>query len=224
MPQQLSFDLPAKIALGRDDYFVSPANALTVALIEAPDWPGGKMVLYGPAGAGKTHLTHVWAAQSGARIIAADDLTEDQVPNLAQGPIAVEDVPQIANDTAKQTALFHLHNLVLANGNTLLMTGQRAPHLWSMSLPDLQSRIQGAQQVALDHPDDALLAAVLAKLFDDRQIMPRTDVIAYLVRHMDRSLDAAIQIVRRLDQVSLDESRSLSRALATRLLTEIQSD
>lgn len=224
MPHQLSFDLPAKIALGRDDYFVSPANALAVALIEAPDWPGGKMVLYGPAGAGKTHLTHVWAAQSGARIITACDLTEDRVPELAQGPIAVEDLPQIAKDTTKQTALFHLHNLVLANGHTLLMTGQGAPHLWAMSLPDLQSRIEGAQQVALDHPDDALLSAVLAKLFDDRQIMPRPDVIAYLVRHMDRSLDTAAQIVERLDRVSLDENRSLSRALATRLLGEIQTD
>lgn len=229
MARQLSFDLPAKVALGRDDYFVSPANALAVAMIDAailPDgspngWPGGKLLLSGPAGAGKTHLAHVWAAQSGARIISASELTDDLVPDLAQGPVAVEDVPQIANDPAAQTALFHLHNLVLAEGHSLLLTGQGAPHLWHMSLPDLQSRIDAAQHVALEHPDDALLGAVLAKLFDDRQIMPRPDVIPFLVGHMDRSLAVAAQVVEQLDQLSLSEGRMLSRALAARMLAGV---
>ena len=35
------------------------------------------------------------------------------------------------------------------------------------------------------------LAAVLAKQFADRQIMPRPDVILYLVTRMDRSFAAA---------------------------------
>ena len=35
MARQLSFDLPAKTALGREDFFVSPANALAVAMISA---------------------------------------------------------------------------------------------------------------------------------------------------------------------------------------------
>lgn len=221
MAQQLSFELPAKVALGRDDYFVSAANALAVTLIDAPqDWPGGKLVLCGPEGAGKTHLVHVWAAQTGARIIRARDLVDSAVPGLAQGPVAVEDVPDIATDPAAQTALFHLHNLVLAEGHNLLLTGRPVPHLWAIPLPDLQSRIEAAQHVALDHPDDSLLAAVLAKLFNDRQIMPRPDVIPYLVRHMNRSLNAAADIVRRLDRVSLEERRSLSRGLAARLLAE----
>lgn len=223
MAQQLSFDLPAKVALGRDDYFVSVANALAVTLIDAPqDWPGGKLVLSGPEGAGKTHLVHVWAAQTGARIINARDLDASDVPELAQGPVAVEDVPDIAADPAAQTALFHLHNLVLAEGHFLLLTGRAAPNLWALPLPDLQSRIDAAQHVALDHPDDSLLAAVLAKLFNDRQIMPPPDVIPYLVRHMDRSLNAAADIVTRLDRVSLEERRSLSRGLAARVLAETQ--
>lgn len=221
MPQQLSFDLPARVALGRDDYFVSAANALAVAMIDAPqDWPGGKLVLSGPEGAGKTHLVHVWAAQSGASIINACDLNVADVPVLAQGPVAVEDVPAIVADAECQTTLFHLHNLVLAEGHTLLLTGKAAPHLWAMPLADLQSRIEAAQHVSLDHPDDSLLSAVLAKLFNDRQIVPRPDVIPFLVRHMDRSLNAAATIVEQLDRVSMEERRSLSRALAARLLAE----
>ena len=222
MAQQLSFELPAKVALGRDDYFVSPANALAVAMIDAPqNWPGGKLVVSGPEGAGKTHLVHVWAVQTGARIVKARDLCETDVPELAQGPVAVEDLPEIAADADAQTALFHLHNLVLAERHYLLLTGRAAPHLWAMPLPDLQSRIDATQHVALDHPDDSLLTAVLAKLFDDRQIIPRPDVIPFLVRHMDRSLNAAARMVARLDQVSLQERQSLTRKLAARLLVEV---
>ena len=48
MATQLSFDLPSKTALGREDFFVSPANAAAVALIESwPDWPSRKLLLTG---------------------------------------------------------------------------------------------------------------------------------------------------------------------------------
>ncbi|KAE9627601.1 DnaA ATPase domain-containing protein [Parasedimentitalea maritima] len=223
MHRQLSFDLPAKPALGRDDFFVAPSNAMAVAMLDASfSWPSGKLVLSGPRGAGKTHLVHVWASQSGARIIAATDLTEEKVPNLVSGPVAVEDVPNIARDPQAQEALFHLHNMVLANGHALMLTGQPAPNLWGLTLADLQSRVQAATHVALEAPDDALLAVVLAKLFNDRQIMPKPDVIPYLVAHMDRSFEAAAQIVEQMDEISLSEGHTLSRPLAIRLLSQNQ--
>lgn len=225
MAQQLSFDLPAKPALGRDDFFVAPSNAMAVAMIDPGFvWPSGKLVLSGPLGSGKTHLVHVWTSQSGGRILAAKDLNEDLVPELAQGPVAIEDVPAIATDLEAQKALFHLHNLLLAAGQPLLMTGQKAPNLWGLSLPDLQSRVEGATHAALDAPDDALLAVVLAKLFNDRQIMPKPDVIPYLIARMDRSFEAAQDVVARLDQVALEERRDLSRALAIRLLAKDQQE
>ncbi len=219
MPRQLSFDLPARAALGRDDFFVSPANAQAVALIGAPGgWPSGKLVLYGPTGAGKSHLVHVWADATGARIVAARDLATADIAALAVGPVAVEDVPEIAGEHPAEAALFHLHNLVLAEGHGLLMTGRDAPGRWGMRLPDLQSRIDGTQSAPLSAPDDALLAAVLAKLFNDRQIAPHANVIPYLVAHMERSFDAAARIVSRLDALALEERSNLNRKLAARLL------
>lgn len=221
MAQQLSFDLPAKTALGRDDFFVAPSNAMAVALLDPSfSWPSGKLVLTGPSGSGKTHLAHVWASQSGARIVLARDLDEDQVPDLALGPVVIEDVPAIAGHTRAQNALFHLHNLVLSNGHALMLTGQAAPNLWQLSLPDLQSRMQGATHAELQPPDDALLAVVLAKLFNDRQVTPKPDVIPYLVAHMDRSFAAAAQIVEQLDNLALSEGRTLSRPLAVRLMSQ----
>ncbi|WP_210092648.1 DnaA/Hda family protein [Ruegeria sp. HKCCSP346] len=218
MARQLSFDLFAKTALGREDFFVSPANALAVAMISATSWPGNKLVLTGPAGAGKTHLAHVWAAETGGRIIQAADLRYDDVPDLARRPIAVEDVPMIADDADQQKTLFHLHNLVLAEGNALLMTGRLAPKFWELPLADLQSRVEGAHHVALDPPDDALLGAVLAKLFVDRQLNPGPEVIAYLVKHMDRRFETAADVVAQLDQLALMEKRDITRSLAVRVL------
>ncbi|MCP4205434.1 MAG: chromosomal replication initiator DnaA, partial [Shimia sp.] len=78
MAEQLNFDLPVRAALGRDDFFVSPANAMALGLVDLwPNWAGGKLVLSGPAGAGKTHLTQVWAALSNAQVVSAADLTKD---------------------------------------------------------------------------------------------------------------------------------------------------
>ncbi|WP_170784037.1 DnaA ATPase domain-containing protein [Ruegeria lacuscaerulensis] len=218
MARQLNFDLPAKTALGREDFFVSPANALAVAMISATSWPGNKLVLSGPAGSGKTHLAHVWAAETGGRILHATDLRHEDVPALAQTPIAIEDVPMIADDAERQKTLFHLHNLTLAEGNALLMTGRLAPKFWELPLPDLQSRIEGAHHVSLDPPDDALLGAVLAKLFVDRQLNPGPEVISYLVKHMDRRFETAADVVAQLDMLALTEKRDITRALAVRVL------
>ncbi len=221
-PRQLSFDLPVLTALGREDFFVSPANAEAVAMIEGwQGWPGRKLILAGPPGAGKTHLAHVWAALSGARIVAAKDLSHVDIPTLATGAIAVEDADQLAGDRPAEEALFHLHNLVLAEGHTLLLTAERPPNLWPLGLPDLQSRMQGTMLAQLRAPDDALLAAVLTKLFADRQIAPNPDTIPYLARRMDRSFDTAREVVAMLDATALEEGRAVTRALAAQVLDKL---
>ncbi|WP_299862225.1 chromosomal replication initiator DnaA [uncultured Roseobacter sp.] len=220
MPEQLGFDLPSVPALGRADFLVAPSNAVAVAMIESAR--ADKLVLTGPEGAGKTHLAHVWATQTGARILSARDLAQHDIPELAQGAVAVEDVPDIATDADAQTALFHLHNLVLAEGRALLLTGCGAVRDWGLTLPDLASRVSAAQSAALDAPDDTLLSAVLAKLFADRQVTPKADLIPYLIRRMDRSFAAARALVERLDTASLAQKRPISRALAATLLDNDQ--
>lgn len=219
MPQQLSFDLPVRTALGREDFFVAPSNALALAQLDDwPNWPGGKLMISGAAGSGKTHLAHVWAKAADATLIKAAALTESSVLDLITGPLVVEDVQQITTNDTAQTALFHLHNLILAERHPLLLTSQGVPAHWVFTLPDLQSRLQGTQLAVLDPPDDALLAAILAKLFADRGILPKPDVIPYMVSHMDRTFAEAALLVKRLDQTALIEKKNLSRNFVARVL------
>lgn len=219
MARQLGLDLPSRTALGRDAFYVAPSNAMALAMVDNwQSWAGGKLVLTGPTGAGKTHLTHVWADMTAAVIILAKDLPNADIPALATGAIAVEDVPHIADNPAAQTALFHLHNLVLAEGHPLLLTGTPPVPRWKLTLPDLASRVAAATAVALDPPDDTLLSAVLVKLLADRQLTPKPDLVPYLLSRMDRSFAAAIALIDQLDAASLALQRPITRPLAASVL------
>ena len=219
MAEQLTFDLPARAALGRGDFFVSPANAVAVATVEGwRDWPLGRLALAGPAGAGKTHLAHVWAEQAGARILSARDLAGADGADLSSGPLAVEDAGRIAGDATAERALFHLINRMGETGQPLLMTGAEPPARWGVALPDLASRLQATHVAAIGAPDDVLLAAVMVKQFADRQLAVPPEVIRYLVDRMPRSFATAGEIVDRLDRAALREGRAITRRLAARLL------
>ncbi|MEX5727263.1 chromosomal replication initiation ATPase DnaA [Rhodovulum iodosum] len=224
MARQLTFDLPVRPARGREAFFVTPANQTALAQVEDwRDWPQGKLVLVGPEGSGKTHLTHVWAAQSGARVVAAGALAGTGLPELAaEGAVAVEDADRAAGDAAAERALFHLHNLLLAEGGALLVTARHAPRDWPLTLPDLKSRMEATATAHLQGPDDALLAALLVKLFADRQLAVDPGLVAYLVDRMDRSFAAAQALVEALDHEALATGRKPGIRLAAEVLDKAQ--
>ncbi|WP_132546404.1 DnaA/Hda family protein [Rhodovulum euryhalinum] len=205
MIRQLAFDLPVRPARGRAAFFVAPANDLAVAQIEAwRDWPGGKLALIGPEASGKTHLAHVWAELTGAPVVQAAALDGTDLPALAaSGAVAVENGDRIGGDGPAEAALFHLHNLMQAGGGALLLTARTPPRDWAIALPDLASRMQATATVHLSPPDDALLAAVLVKLFADRQLAVKPELIGYLVERMERSFAAAAETVAAIDREAL---------------------
>ena len=221
-PRQLILPLPVREALGREDYYVSRSNGLAVALLDDwANWPNGKMILVGPRGAGKTHLAHVWAKETGAVIVPAHDLPGADIPALARTPVCVEDADRIAADRPAEESLFHLHNLALAEGRALLLTASAPPRQWGLTLPDLRSRMEASQTATLPDPDDDLLGAVIAKTLNDRGCLPAPEVIPYLVRHMPRSFGAAQALVDALDAQAMGRPKGITRALARDVLGRI---
>lgn len=221
MARQLTFELPARPALGRNDFYVAPANAEASTLVTGwRDWPAGKLALIGPAGCGKTHLARVWAAEADAIVVLPG--TRPALPPGAH--VVVEDVDRLAGDAAAEEALFHLHNEVLAQGGRLLVSGRVPPSGWAIALPDLASRMQATALARIAPPDDALLAAVLLKHFADRQLLAPRDLVPWLLPRMPRSFAAAADLVARLDAEALAEGRAISRGLALRVLDAMAAD
>lgn len=221
MAEQLTFDLPRRVARGRDAFFVAPANR--VALVQIDDWanwPSGKLVLVGPRGAGKTHMAHVWAATADAHILAAEALPSEAPEG---GHWVVEDIERIAGDMEAEEALFHFHNHVLAHDGRLLMTACDGISNVPFALPDLASRVAGTTQAQIDRPDDTLLCVVLVKLFDDRQLTPPAELIPYLAARIERSISAADKIVAVLDQAALAAKRDLTVRFAGEILDKPDS-
>lgn len=215
MIRQLAFDLPGNAAMTRADFFVAPSNALAMQAVEGwRDWPGRKLVLVGPEGSGKTHLAHAWAEMSGALILTATAVQSVAVAGFSGTCVVVEDADRLGGAEA---VLFHLHNVVTADG-ALLLTARTPPRDWGLRLPDLISRLQSAPMAQLKSPDDALLSAVLVKLFADLQVAVAPNLIAYLVSRMPRSVGAARALVAALDARALAAGRPITRALAAEVL------
>ncbi|MFL5027956.1 MAG: hypothetical protein ACJ8DB_15355 [Microvirga sp.] len=220
-PKQLAFDLPLDPRFGAEDFLVSPSNEQAYGLIESwPDWPDTILLLVGPRGSGKSHLASIWATNARAWTIDASGITQDKVPHLvSNGALAVEDMDRGERDEA---ALFHLLNLARERKASLLITCETPPDRWSLRTPDLLSRLRLAPSVSLEAPDDALLKAVLVKLFVDRQLVVDTSVVDYIALRIERSLAKASELVALLDREALSRGRRVSRAIAAEILGAAQ--
>lgn len=212
-PRQLALALEHPVSFAREDFVEGPANAAALALVESfPDWPGRIAMLAGPRGSGKSHLASIWAEMSGARTYAARALDAHDVPGaLATGAVVLDDVEASEID---EPALFHLLNLARQERAFVLLTGRTQPAGWTLSLPDLHSRLRAVPVVSLSAPDDRLLRALLVKLFADRQLSVDESLLAFLLNRIERSFPAARRAVEALDREALRLRRPVTRALA----------
>jgi chromosomal replication initiation ATPase DnaA len=212
MARQLRLSLRRPAPFSREAFVEGPSNGLAVAALDAwPSWPGRRLALFGPEGAGKTHLARIWLEQAGAVELsrAAPDLA------AAEGrPVLLEDVDL----GVPAESLFHLINLAEREGGGLLLTARTPPARWEATLPDLRSRLNALFTAEIEPPDDVVLEGVLRRLFAERNIRPPEDLYPYLLRRMGRSVAAAKEVVRRLDEAGDGELKPVTRVLARQVL------
>lgn len=217
--RQLALSLEHEASFARDDFLEGPSNAAALGFVTRwPDWASLNLFLVGPQGSGKTHLASIWAIEAGARVVSARLLDDEIVPTaLATGALVIEDLVPGEFD---ERALFHVLNLARAERAYVLLTARSASTGWNLQIPDLTSRLREIATATLSLPDDALLRAVLVKLFADRQLAVDENLIGYLTPRIERSFAGAQSIVADLDREALRQQRPVTRVLASELLRD----
>lgn len=218
--RQIPFDLPHRPAFGRDDFLVTRCNADAVGWLDKwPHWPAPALIVHGPAASGKSHLAAVWAEQAKARILSPLKVGAPQHPihELSQ-PLMIDRADLVIGDADAETALFHLYNMAKEAGQTMLLTSSVPAQSLGFVLPDLASRLRAAPAVAILPPDEELLAALLVKLFTDRQLDVSADIIQYATLRMERSFAAARALVDTADHIALSERRGITLSVIRQAL------
>lgn len=204
---------------------IAPSNQEAVGWIDRwPDWPAPAFVIYGPVASGKSHLAAVWRERTGAAAIDTAMLAVNEAHELAGSAahLSIDNVDLWLGERAAETTLFHLYNMMREEGRSLLLTMNMAPSHVGFAIPDLASRLRAAPAAAIQPPDDTLLAAVLVKLFADRQLQIGSEVLQYLLPRMERSFAAAHNLVGAADRLALAEKRPISVPLIREVLLSRQ--
>jgi len=222
--RQLALALDHRPALGRSDFLVADCNEAAVAWLDRwPDWPASALAIHGPAGCGKSHLGAVWRVRTGAVEVLAASLDRadgwlDSAADCCLIDCADSGVP---GDDRRERGLLHLYNRLREEGGHLLLLARTPPARWRVSLADLRSRLAALPAVAIGAPDDAVIGAVLVKLFADRQLRVGEDVVGYLLARMERSFAAARRLVEAVDASAMAGHRNITVPLVREVLERI---
>ncbi|MDH5749383.1 MAG: DnaA/Hda family protein [Rhodospirillales bacterium] len=219
---QLPLEFDHRPSLSGEDFLVTDSNRNAVAWLDKwPDWPSPALAVHGPAGCGKTHLSKVFMARSGAREMSLASLADTDLPQLLESARAfIIENADTALTPGLEVNLLHFYNLARETDRTLLFTARQAPSRWKVGLKDLRSRLNAVTAVAIGEPDDALIGALLVKLFADRQLRIEPDVLPFMVSRMERSFEAARQLVARADEMAMAERRNITLPLIRRVLQQ----
>ncbi|HEY1096106.1 MAG TPA: DnaA/Hda family protein [Alphaproteobacteria bacterium] len=213
-----AFDWPE--AMEPDNFIVSQSNRLAYDYVTKPqDWPATCLLIQGPTASGKTHLAQIFTAVTGAAQLNAANLGQPHWQR--HRAYVVDNVDQfIGQNLAHEEALFHLYNAAKSNNDRLLLLSTQYPGYLNFLLPDLKSRLLASPQATLDMPDESLLKTLYVKLFADRQLAVKPDVIEYIIKRTARSFDAVQNLVQQLDQWALATNKPITIPVVSKFLQD----
>jgi DnaA family protein len=214
--EQLVFELAAPEPPSFEN-FLPGRNAEVVAAVArfaAAEVAEAGMLLWGAAGAGKTHLLRAAINSVGRRGLAAlycptPDVLEgaDAGALAAQALIAVDDID--AASPAAQATVFTLYNALKANGGHLLA----ASRLPAAALPlreDVRTRLGWGLVYEVVPLSDSDKPAALVDYARRRGFTLSDEVIRYLLAHGRRDMTALCTTLAALDRHSLSTKRAIT--------------
>lgn len=210
MTQQMVLGFPVEANYSVDAFMPLPGNqGLRDAITHLMQVGQGQLLVVGTQGTGKTHGLHLVAAALHSKVTPTQDVSAD----LLQSPVVVIDDVEKLSDSQYET-LFHL--LQRQEGVLVLSAGVNPRQM--EGLPDVVSRLRVMPQVELAAFDDHTLELMALKLANDAQLIIRPEVMAYLLKHAERSPAALGTLIKQLDALSLQEKRAITLPLVKKAL------
>jgi chromosomal replication initiation ATPase DnaA len=216
MTRQLLLPFAQDKGFDAADFCPAPSNAPAREWLAQPKaWTNGRLILFGPAGSGKTHLLRIWAAANQAE--THDGASLNFPPRTPDAPIAIDDSDIVTDPRT----LLHLLNAAAEAGQPVLLTARQSPARQSFKLADLASRLRASLAVEIRPPEDELLDMLLTRLAAERQLTISPSVRHFLLTRLPRTAAAIREAIARLDHASLGRGIRISRTLAASLLQEM---
>ncbi|MFZ2854868.1 MAG: DnaA regulatory inactivator Hda [Rhodocyclaceae bacterium] len=213
--RQLVLDLLPEAAPSFDN-FVSGGNseALTgLAAWLAPESREPLLLLWGEAGAGKTHLLHACAA----RYIDARSDPDLAAVGEALDFYAIDHVEALSD--AGQIALFNLFNRLRAAAGRLLVAASLPP-LQLKLREDLRTRLGSGLIYRLQPLTDAEKIDALGAQATARGLRLPPDALDYLFARAPRDMRSLTAFLAALDRYSLEHKRPITLPLLREVLHE----
>lgn len=203
--------------LDEQDFLVAPCNEIAYKAIKIwPYWQHFALNIFGPKSSGKSHLAHILADH-----IKKSLAKPVQIPILQAENINLKNINKLANEhdfliienlnaDINEEAFFHLYNFYNVPGRYILFTSELPLSKLPLKLPDLRSRLNIVPTAEILKPDDEMLTALIAKLFNDRQIIISQEILDYILKHTERSFAYVSRLIEEIDDISWTTGRAVS--------------
>ena len=215
--------LPLGVQLGvslRFETFHPGANAATVAALDGlVREPGPPLWLFGPHGAGKTHLLQASCALGGLRGLSSAYLPLS--PSASPGPellagferlglVALDNLGAVAGLPDWEQALFTLYNAMAEQHGRLVCAAEGPPAAMPFRLADLRSRFSAGIVHRVQPLPESEQGAALVSRARHRGLELPDDTLAYLTRRAPRDFAALCRLLDELDTEALVAQRRLT--------------
>jgi DnaA-homolog protein len=203
------------------DAFVGLGNQQTLAEIKACATASGEHYLYlwGPDGAGKSHLLQAGcrAAKKRSRRVVYVPLSQADIfsPGILADLgdldlVCLDDIHRVCADPAWEMELFRLFNQLRESGSQLIVSADRPPAVLPVSLADLSSRLKWGLCCQLNPLDDEGRAQLLTESARRRGLVLPGETTRYILSRMTRDTASLLELMDRLDLASLAAQRRLT--------------
>ncbi len=201
--KQIVLELPATPPrLTREAFVVSESNEIALKALDA--WKRASeslLVVCGPQGSGKTHLAGILARE-------------------IEGVLIVDNIP----DGRSAAEILRMIEKTREEGGRIVLAGRGDPKEWAAGLKDLETRLNAAVRIALIEPDEALLRAVIVKVFNDRQLRAPETIADYAAPRLPKTFAAAQAFVAALDALSIEKGQPIGLKLAREAVANLSEE